>query len=306
MRFRHLPAILVLLAATLLHAQDHAAILAHIHGEMGFLAGDALRGRGSATHDEFVAASYVASQFQSFGLDEAKVQAVDLPSGAKTYNAMGTLRGSDPALAHEVLLLTAHLDHLGVRNLSSGETVFHGADDDASGTTAVLELARALSANHPRRTVIFVCFGSEETGGQGDQYFLAHPPVPLDAIVANLEFEMIGQPDPMLKPHELFLTGWERSDLGPELARRGAPLAADPHPEQHFFQRSDNIALARRGIVAQTVSSYGLGKHYHRPSDDLAHIDFEHMAQAIESMLKPVEWLANANWKPAWIPGGRP
>lgn len=306
MAFRRFTLIFVLLSASTLFAQDRAVIAAHIHGELGFLASDALRGRGSATHDEFVAATYIASQFQSFGLDEAKVQQVDLPSGGHTYNAMGVLRGSDPVLSHEVLLLTAHLDHLGVRNTANGEVIFHGADDDASGSTAVLELARTLAQKRSRRTVIFVCFGSEETGGQGNHYFLEHPPAPLESIVANLEFEMIGQPDPFLKPHELFLTGWERSNLGPELAQRGAPLTADPHPEQHFFERSDNIALARRGIVAQTVSSYGLGKHYHRPSDDLAHIDFDHMARAIESMLKPVEWLANTNWKPAWNPGARP
>lgn len=305
MRLRRVVLLLVLTASPLF-AQNHAATLAHIHGELGFLAGDSLRGRRSASQDEFVAASYVASQFQTFGVDEVSVQVAVLPSGAKTYNAVGILRGSDAKLAREVLLLTSHLDHLGVRNTSNGEAVFHGADDDASGTTAVLELARFLAARRPRRTVVFACFGSEETGGQGNQYFLENPPVPLPSIVANLEFEMIGQPDPMLKTHQLFLTGWERSNLGPELARRGAPLTADPHPEQKFFQRSDNIALAHRGIVAQTVSSYGLGKHYHSPEDDLAHIDFEHMAAAIESMLEPVLWLANTDWRPSWKASGRP
>ena len=117
---------------------------------------------------------------------------------------------------------------------------------------------------------------------------------------------MIGQPDTAIRSDQLWLTGWERSDLGPALAKHGAPLAADPHPAQHFFQRSDNFALARQGVIAQTVSSYGLGAHYHQPGDDLAHIDFQHLTRAIEWMIAPIQWLANTDWKPSWNPGGKP
>ena len=301
-------AIFVLFTTSLLFAQSQPGISAHIGAEMSFLASDALGGRGSATHDELVAATYVVSQFQSFGLDAAQLQLVSLPKGGATYNAVGLLRGADPALAQQTILLSSHLDHLGVRQTAAGEVIYHGADDDASGTTAVLELARALGSlpTHPRRTIVFVCFGSEETGGQGDEYFLDHPPAPLSSIVANLEFEMIGQPDRAIRSGQLWLTGWERTNLGSMLAKHGAPLVPDPHPAEHFFQRSDNFNLARRGIIAQTVSSYGLGAHYHRPTDDLAHIDFDHLARAIESMISAVEWLAHSDWKPTWNPGGRP
>ncbi len=298
----------VLLSAALLSAQSQPTDANHIRGEMSFLASDALGGRGSATHDELVAATFVAAQFQSFGLSAAQLQRVPLPSGGTTYNAFALLRGSDATLAQQTILLSAHLDHLGTRITPTGPVIYHGADDDASGTTAVLELARALAAlpTHPRRTILFVCFGSEETGGQGDQYFLANPPLPLASIVANLEFEMIGLPDRAIRSDQLWLTGWERTDLGPALASHGAALVADPHPAQHFFRRSDNYALARRGIVAQTVSSYGLGAHYHQPTDDLAHIDFDHLVHAIESMIAPIQWLANTAWKPSWNPGGQP
>ena len=306
-------AYLLLLAPFVLCAQRRsevtpAEIAAHVRGTMSFLASDALRGRGSGTHDELVAAVYVVSQFQSFGLDQAELQRVPLPSGGTTHNAYGVLRGSDPSLSRQTILLTAHLDHLGVRQSPNGEVIDHGADDDASGTAAVLELARALALlpHRPRRTVLFVCFGSEETGGQGHQGFLQHPPLPLSSIVANLEFEMIGQPDPAVGSAQLWLTGWERSNLGPTLAHHGASLVADPHPEQNFFRRSDNYDLALQGIVAQTVSSYGLGDHYHTPADDLAHIDFTHLSRAIESMIQPVIWLADSDWKPSWNSGGRP
>ncbi len=223
------------------------------------------------------------------------------------------LRGSDPKLADEVVLLTAHMDHLGVAGEGSqcravgGDSICNGADDDASGVTAVLELARVLGAGpRPKRTVYFVTFGSEERGGYGARYFLDHPPVPLSQMVANLEFEMIGRPDPKVEPGTLWLTGYERSNLGSELARHGARLVADPHPEQQFFRRSDNYALARRGVVAHTVSSYGLHPEYHRPSDDLAHLDIPHMTRAINSMVEPVRWLVNSDFKPQWTAGGKP
>ena len=206
------------------------------------------------------------------------------------------------------MLLTAHLDHIGKRKPVDGDAIYNGADDDASGCIAVLELARALASDkhRPRRTVIFAFFGSEETGGQGDHYFLKHPPVPLKSIVANLEFEMIGRADPAVKPDELWLTGYDRTNLGPELARHGAKLVADPHPKQHFFRRSDNYALARQGIIAQTVSSFGLHKDYHQPSDDISRIDFAHMEQAIQSMIGPVKWLANSKFSPEWLDGKKP
>ena len=88
--------------------------------------------------------------------------------------------------------------------------------------------------------------------------------------------------------------------------KHGAHLVKDPHPTQNFFRRSDNYALAQQGIVAQTVSSYGLHKDYHQPSDELSTIDFTHMTKAIASMVTPIRWLANSNWKPQWNPGGKP
>lgn len=224
-----------------------------------------------------------------------------------TWNAVGVLRGSDPKLRGSAVLLSAHLDHLGVGKPVKGDDIYNGADDDASGTTAVLELARILGAGaRPRRTVIFALFGSEETGGLGSTYFREHPPVPLQEIAVNLEFEMLGRADPAVRSDVVWLTGWERSNLGPTLAARGAKLVGDPHPEQNFFARSDNFVLAKKGVVAQTVSSYGLHSDYHEPSDDLAHIDFKHMDAAIGSLLRPVSWLVNSSFTPKWNAGGKP
>ncbi len=189
----------------------------------------------------------------------------------------------------------------------NADTIYNGADDDASGTVAVLELAQALARGRaPKRTILFALFGSEELGGLGSRYFAERPPAPLNRIVANLQFEMIGRPDPKVAPETLWLTGYERSTLGPTLAREGARLVRDPHPEQNFFMRSDNYQFARRGIVAHTVSSYGMHKDYHQPSDEVRTIDFPHMTRAIASMLDPIRWLANSSFKPDWVEGMRP
>lgn len=297
----------------------------NVRAELNFLASDALQGRGSGTGYERLAAEYIGSEFHQFGLEPAGdadasgaksfVQRVPLELGGATetaeagatWNAVGVLRGSDPKASAETIILSAHLDHLGVGTPVNGDAIYNGADDDASGCVAVLELARALASGpKPRRTIYFVCFGSEEKGGFGATYFIEHSPVPLDHIVANLEFEMIGRADEKVPPDTLWLTGYDRSNLGQELARQGARIVADPHPEQNFFQRSDNYTLALRGVVAHTVSSFGLHNDYHRPSDDVSKIDFQLMTRSISSLIAPVRWLASSAFRPAWVPGRAP
>ena len=323
----------LLLASLPTSAQKEAdpGLAAHVRADMDFLASDELHGRGSLTRDEHLAAQYCASVFESLGLkpggdDGSYLQKIpvdlsamstrgkqrlaayeDTPRTA-TWNAVAVLPGSDSKLKDEVILLTAHLDHLGVLITPvNGDAINNGADDDASGTTAVLNLARTLAMGKPpKRTVVFALFGSEEMGGYGARGFLAKPPVPLASLVTNLEFEMIGRPDPLVPNGTLWLTGYERSNLGPELAKHGAKIVADPHPKENFFMRSDNITLARKGIVAQTVSSYGLHTDYHHVTDELKTIDFPYMTNAIAGMETSIRWLTSTSWKPEWLPGGKP
>jgi len=197
---------------------------------------------------------------------------------------------------------------VGVRPDAPGDDkIFNGADDDATGCVAVLELARVLAAGpRPKRTVFFAFYGSEEAGGFGSRYFVENLSFPSENLVANLQFEMIGRPDPKVAADELWLTGFDRSNLGAELARNGAKLVNDPHPEENFFQRSDNYTLARKGIIAHTVSSFGLHTDYHQASDEIGTIDFVHLTRAINAMVKPVIWLVNTDFKPAWYEGMRP
>jgi len=219
----------------------------------------------------------------------------------RTWNVLAKIEGGKER--QQVILLSAHLDHLGIRD---GQT-YPGADDDGSGTVAVMELARALAKERrPRRTLVFALFGSEEAGLLGSRYFLEEPTFPLHDIVANLNFEMIARPDPKVKPEQLWLTGWERTNLGPELAAQGAQLVGDPHPDQSFFTRSDNYALAKKGIIAQTVSSFGLHKDYHQPTDTVDKVDWQHLDSAVGSMIAPIAWLANSDFVPKWNAGMKP
>ncbi|HED65296.1 MAG TPA: M28 family peptidase, partial [Planctomycetes bacterium] len=230
------------------------------------------------------------------------------------YNVLGRIDGvgtaEHPELAREVIVFSAHYDHLGVRETKEpGEDgIYNGADDDASGTAAVLEVAQALAAGDaPARTLIFLLAAGEEKGLLGTNYYIEHPVAPLDRTVCNLNFEMLGRPDPLAGgPGKMWLTGFERSNLGPAFQDLGLSVIQDPRPDQNFFQRSDNYAFAVRGIVAQTLSSYNLHEDYHHVSDETEAIDFEHMRAALVGAMAGIRALVSGEIRPEWAPGGRP
>ena len=257
------------------------------------------------------AASHDAAKSAPAGTPVTFTATVTPAERTRTWNTIGRLPGREAAGASEVVVLSAHLDHVGAREAPAdnpgADVIFNGADDDASGVAAVLELTRALADGPtPRRSVVVAFFGSEESGGFGSRYFVDRPVVPLTDIVANLQFEMIGRPDPKVAPGTLWLTGYERSTLGPGLAGHGARLVQDPHPEQRFFERSDNIQFARRGVVAHTVSSYGLHREYHQASDELRLINLSHMTDAVASLVAPLRWLVDGDERPVWREGLQP
>ena len=220
-------------------------------------------------------------------------------------NVIGVLRGGDPALREEAVVVTAHYDHVGIRAPVNGDSIYNGADDDASGTVAVLEIARLLAGQRPapRRTVVFVLVTGEERGLLGTRWYLEHPVHPLARTVLNLNIEMIGRPDSLAGGSGRgWLTGFERSSVGAMLRKAGLPLVPDPRPQENFFQRSDNIAFAMRGIPAHTISSYNLHTDYHRPSDEARFADPAHMAALITASGRAVSVLADGP-APTWAPG---
>lgn len=253
----------------------------------------------------------VAGEFESL---EVRIDATLEPVAAR--NVLARLAGvgteARPELAAEAIVLSAHYDHLGTRPAAPGEDpdtdrIFNGADDDASGVAAVLEIAEALALGPPPAREVIVLFATgEEIGLLGTYSYLDDPVVPLERTVLNLNFEMVGRPDPLLGPGRLWLTGDERTNLLGELVARGFDVAADPRPEQNFFRRSDNWAFARLGIVAQTLSSYGMHRDYHQVTDQWWTLDFEHMAAALVGALEIARLAAAGEIDPQWLPGGRP
>ncbi|HEY9383122.1 MAG TPA: M20/M25/M40 family metallo-hydrolase [Gemmatimonadales bacterium] len=229
-------------------------------------------------------------------------------------NVLGLLPGSDPNFRNEHILIGAHYDHVGAANdpvnsctAVGADSICNGADDDASGTVAVLLVARALARGPaPRRTIVFAAWTGEEIGLTGARWYVEHPVRPLDQMIANLEIEMIDRPDSLAGgPGKAWLTGYERSTMGDSLAAHGIALVPDPRPTEQFFQRSDNYALAQRGIVAHTISTFNLHGDYHRPSDDVSKADAAHLAAVIKATARAVRLLADGP-KPEWKPGGRP
>ncbi len=239
----------------------------------------------------------------------------------RAFNVVGRILGAglpgEPDLARETVVVSAHYDHLPPQEKEAGsasgppdgkDRIYNGADDDASGCAAVLEIAGALGAGKkPARTVVFFLATGEEEGLLGTNAYLDHPVVPLAQTVANLNVEMIGRPDPMVGgPGTLWLTGFERTDLGPAFADAGLPVKADPRPDQHFFERSDNYAFVLRGIVGQTFSSYNLHADYHTPADEADKLDYAHMESCTRALLQAVRLVADGKLRPRWVEGREP
>jgi peptidase M28-like protein len=299
------------------------------------LAADSLGGRGTGTEGANKAAWFIASRMEGIGLrpagDSGYYQRVPLvfdsvpdASGRRRLalversdgdgrvivpatNLVSLLPGTDPVLRHEAVVVGAHYDHLGTGTPVAGDSIYNGADDDGSGVVAMLEIARMLASGPPpRRSVIFLATTGEEGGLLGTRYYIDHPAVPLENTVADLQIEMIGRPDSLAGGvGKGWLTGFERSTMGDQLAAAGIPIVPDPRPEQNFFERSDNIAFALRGIPAHTLSSFGMHRDYHQPSDEVSRIHWEHLTQVISAAAKTVRLLADGP-APAWKPDGRP
>jgi Zn-dependent M28 family amino/carboxypeptidase len=222
-------------------------------------------------------------------------------------NVVGILRGSDPVLKDSVILVDAHYDHLGIGSPSGGDSIYNGADDDASGVVTVLHIARVLKAGPKlKRTVIFLTTTGEESGLLGTNWYIEHPVAPLNSMTANMEIEMIGRPDSLAGGSgKAWLTGVERTTMGKMFQDAGLGIVADKRLDEHFFERSDNIAFAQRGIPAQTLSSFNLHTDYHQLSDEVSKVDFTHLTAVAETAAKAVQLLANGS-APVWNPGGKP
>ena len=224
-------------------------------------------------------------------------------------NVVGVLEGSDPRLRGEYVVISAHMDHVGVGRPVNGDSIFNGADDNSSGTVSVMELARAFASlqPRPRRSMVFLVVSAEEKGLWGSSHYARHPAVPLAQTVADLNMDMISRN----APDSISAIGHEHSSLG-ETARRIArehpelsmQVAGDLWPDENFFFRSDHINFARRGVP---ILFFFSGPHpdYHRVGDTVDHSDVSKAARVTRLMFYLGLEVANAAQRPQWNPDSR-
>lgn len=221
-------------------------------------------------------------------------------------NAVGILEGTDPVLKHEYVVYSAHMDHIGITP-GQADSINNGADDDASGTVGVVELAEAMSKAPTKRSAIFLTVSGEEKGLWGSEHFAAHPPVPIGQVVANVNMDMIGRN----WPDTIVAIGREHSDLGATLARVQAAhpeldmVAVDDRwPEERFYFRSDHYNFARRGVPILFFFN-GTHEDYHRPGDEPAKIDADKESRIVRLVFWLGQEIGNARERPRWNPASR-
>jgi hypothetical protein len=235
----------------------------------------------------------------------------------ESENVVAILRGSDPKLSSEYVVLSAHLDHVGVGKPIGGDEIYNGAMDNASGIATLIETARILKETgaRPKRSIAFVAVTGEEKGLLGSRHFASHPTVPPGSIVADLNNDMFS---PFFPLKSLVVQGLEESDLASDLKRAassmGIDVLSDPEPERNAFVRSDQYSFIREGIPSLSLK-VGFTKdspeheivktwrkeRYHAPSDDLDQpVDLEAAAAYNRVVAKALLEIANRETRPSW------
>lgn len=265
-------------------------------------------------------ASAVAIADDKFAAEVEKAEAGSLPfritaeiaapveKPVTLRNVAAILRGSDPALKDTYEMVTAHYDHLGIKKDGEGDLIYNGANDDASGTASVLEIAAALATMqpHPRRSIVFVTFFGEEMGLLGSRYYGAHPLVPLAKTVADVNLEHMGRTDSDLGPHigMVNFTGFDFSDVTATFKRAGEAtdirVVKDEANSDPFFARSDNQAMADMGVPAHTISVSYEFPDYHKVSDEWPKVDYDNMARVDRMVALGLLAIADNPQAPRW------
>jgi hypothetical protein len=214
-------------------------------------------------------------------------------------NVVGILRGSDPELTREAVLISAHLDHIGGQ-FHGADRINNGADDNATGVTSVLSLADAFCRLNPRpkRSIIFATFWGEEKGLLGSRQFVEDPLWPLSQIVANINIEMVGRPEADAR-ERAWMTGWKHSNLGPIMnvgsRRVGVEIFNRTDVGEMLYSRSDNYSFVRKGVIAHSFSAGSLHADYHQPSDEWEKLDIPHMTKVIQGLFAGALLIADSH-----------
>jgi Zn-dependent M28 family amino/carboxypeptidase len=278
------------------------------------LASDDMEGRKSGTPGIEKAAKYIENEFERIGLttyDTLKNYRQTFTFSDKrskkeitTSNIIGILEGKSKK--NEIVVISAHYDHLGiVKKEGQLDSIYNGANDDASGVTGVLALAEYFKAKgNNERTILFVAFTAEEMGLIGSTHF--GKGIDADKFVAGINLEMIGKV-PSFGPNTAWLTGFERSDFGKIIQKNlegsGYQLFPDPYKKFNLFFRSDNASLARLGVPSHTFSTtpIDVDKDYHQVSDEVETLNMTVITETIKAVAKGTESIINGKDTPTRV-----
>ena len=243
------------------------------------------------------AAKYIEGQFKKIGLKyfnnnsfrqtfNYKNKRSRNQEELKLFNVIGFLEGNEKK--DEIVVISAHYDHLGMKSTGSGDLIFNGANDNATGVAAVLTLAEYFkSKNNNSRSILFIAFTAEEMGLVGSNYF--GKTISAESIVAGINIEMIGKESPF-GPNTAWLTGFQRSNFGKiiqkNLSSSEFKIYPDPFISYRLFFRSDNASFARLGIPAHTFSTSPMDKDldYHKVSDEASTLNIKTITQTIKAI----------------------
>ena len=247
----------------------------------------------------------------------ARIEVDSVHRRLESANVVGVIQGSDPVLRDEYVILTAHLDHLGIRptDEENDDEIYNGAMDNATGVAALLEVARLLSEAPPKRSIIVIALTAEEKGLIGSDYFARNPTMSGESIVATVNLDM-----PILTYDftDVVAFGAERSTLYDAVfqatQRHGLTLSPDPNPDQGTFTRSDHYSFVKQGVPAiylnpghanggESAQAEFLKTHYHEPSDDLRHVNFEALRRFTAVKSEIARNIANMPERPVWKDG---
>jgi Peptidase family M28 len=218
-------------------------------------------------------------------------------------NVAGIIRGSEPAVRDQYVIVSAHYDHLGMRTPGPGDRVYNGANDNASGVASLIEIAKAL--DHPRRSVLFLALFGEEEGLMGSHYYVRHPLVPIAKTVADVNLEQLGRTDSSDGPEiaRFAFSGPTYSNLPATMAAAAKAEGTAVYKKDNadeYFDRSDNYEFALTGIVAHTVVVAFEFPDYHEVGDEAGKIDYGNLARVDRGIAAGVEAVANAAEAPKW------
>ncbi len=275
---------------------------ASVSANMKYLTSDELLGRETGTEGIEKAAGFIEDAFNEAGIKPYYTTYRDSfeVRGRTGYNIVGFLEGTHPVLKNEFVILGAHYDHIGFGKAVNGDSIANGANDNAAGTVAVLELAKQFAAEGiNKRSMLFILFSAEEMGLMGAKHIanrLKNEEVDLYTMIS---FEMIGVPMKG-KDHLAYLTGYEISNLAEKFNEYAGEqvLGFLPQAKQfNLFQRSDNYPFYQEfGIPAQTISTFDFTNYdfYHHVSDEMQHMDIPHMTNLIERLVPGIRGITNS------------